>query len=101
VRLIFLAASILAQPIQRPLSENDPIEKMGPPHFLHLAGTVITTYFMINSGVASYKQETKHLILANQSRQRGVIFNGSQKTRQPPPAEELLADPMRFMITEN
>jgi len=98
VRLIFLAASILAQPIQRPLSENDPIEKIGPPHFLHLAGTVISRYFMTISGVASYKEETKRLVLANQSRQKGVIFNGLRKTRQPPPAEELLAIPMRFMI---
>jgi hypothetical protein len=98
VRLIFLAASILAQPIQRPLSENDPIEKIGPPHFLHLAGTVITRYSMTTSGVSGYKEETKRLVLANQSRQKGVIFNGLKKTRQPPPAEELLAIPMRFMI---
>jgi hypothetical protein len=98
VRLIFLAASILAQPIQRPLSENDPIEKIGPPHFLHLAGTVISRYFMTISGVASYKEETKRLVLAHQSRQKGVIFNGLQKPSQTPPAEELLAVPMRFMI---
>jgi hypothetical protein len=98
VRLIFLAASILAQPIQRPLSENDPIEKIGPPHFLHLAGAVMSRYFMTISYVASYKEETKRLASANQSRQKGVIFNGLQKTRQPLPAEELLDIPMRFMI---
>jgi hypothetical protein len=98
VRLIFLAASILAQPMQRPLSENDPIEKIGPPHFLHLAGTVMTSYFMIISAVASYKEETKRLVLANQSRQKEVILNGLQKTRQPPPAEKLLANSISFMI---
>jgi len=65
VRLIFLAASILAQPIQRPLSENDLIEKVGPPHFLHLAGAVISRYFMTISYVVGYKEETKHLVLAN------------------------------------
>jgi hypothetical protein len=92
VRLIFLAASILAQPIQRPLSESNPIEKTGPPHFLHLAGTVISRYFMTIGRVASYKEETKRLVLANQSPQNGVIFNGLQKPHQPPPAEELLAN---------
>ena len=98
MRLIFLAASILAQPIQRPLSENDPIEKIGPPHFLHLAGAVMSGYFMTISYLASYKDETKRLVLANQSHQKGVIFNGLQKTRKSLPAEELLAIPMRFMI---
>jgi hypothetical protein len=93
-----LAASILAQLTQRPLSENDAIEKIGPPHFLHLAGTVISTYFMMISCVASYKQETKRLVLANQSPQNGVIFNGLQKPHQPPSAQELLAISTRFMI---
>jgi hypothetical protein len=74
------------------------MEKTGPPHLLHIAGTVISRYFITISGVASYKEETKRLVLANQSPQNGVIFNGLQKTRQPSPAEELLAIPMRFMI---
>jgi hypothetical protein len=65
VRLIFLAASILAQPTQRPLTENNPVEKIGLPHFLHVAGSAITTNFMIKSHVASYKEETKRFVLAN------------------------------------
>jgi len=80
VRLIFLAASILAQPTQRPLSESNPIEKTGPQHFLHVAGSVISTYFMITGCVASYKEETKRLAFANQSPQNGLVLDGLQKT---------------------
>jgi hypothetical protein len=80
VRLIFLAASILAQLAQRSFPEGNPMEKTGPPHFLHLAGTVISTYFMIISCVASYKEKTKRLVFANQSSQNGLIFSGLQKT---------------------
>jgi hypothetical protein len=79
VRLIFLAASILAQPTQRPLSESNPVEKIGPPHFLHVTGSAIITNFMITSHAASYKQETKHLVLANQSPQNGLIPDELQK----------------------
>ena len=79
VRLIFLAASTLTQPAQRPLSESNPIEKTGPPHFLHVAGSVISTYFMITSCVASYKEETKRLVFASQSLQNGLILDGLQK----------------------
>jgi len=78
VRLILLAASILAQPTQRPLSESNPVEKTGLPHFLHVAGSVITTNFMITSHAAGYKQETKHLVLANQSPQNGLIHDELQ-----------------------
>jgi len=35
---------------------------------------------MIISCVASYKEETKRLVLANQSSQDGLILNGLQKT---------------------
>jgi hypothetical protein len=79
VRLILLAASILAQPTQRPLSESNPVEKIGLPHFLHVAGSAITTNFMITSPVASYKEETKHLVLANQSPQNRLIPDELQK----------------------
>ena len=75
-----MAASILAQPTQRPLTENNPVEKIGLPHFLHVAGSAITTNFMITSHAASYKEETKHLVLANQSPQNGLIPNEEQKT---------------------
>jgi hypothetical protein len=80
VRLIFLAASILAQLTQRPFQEGIPMEKTGPPHFLHLAGTVISAYFMIISCVASYKEKTKRLVFVNQSSQNGLIFSALQKT---------------------
>src|SRR3989304_9261227 len=80
VRLIFLAASILAQLAQKPFPEGNSMEKTGPPHFLHLAGTVISTYFMIISCVASIKEKTKRLVFANQSSQNGLIFSGLQKT---------------------
>lgn len=58
VKLIFLAASILAQLVQRSFPEGSPTEETGPPHFLHLAGTIITTYFLITSCVAGYKEKT-------------------------------------------
>ena len=74
VKLIFLAASILTQLTQRPFPEGNSIEKTAPPHFLHLAGTIITTYFMIVGCVASYKEETKRLVFANQSSQNGLSF---------------------------
>jgi hypothetical protein len=73
VRLIFLAASILAQPTQRPLSENNPIGKTGPPHLLHVAGSVISAYFIMTNCVASYKEETEGLVFSNQSPQNGLI----------------------------
>ena len=78
-----MAASILAQPTQRPLSENNPVEKTGLPHFLHVTGSAITTNFMINSHVAGYKEETKHLVLANQSPQKGLIPDELQKAVKP------------------
>lgn len=74
-----MAASILAQPTQRPLSESNPVEKIGLPHFLHVAGSAITTNFMITSHAASYKQETIHFVLANQSPQNGPIPDELQK----------------------
>jgi len=74
-----LAASILAQPTQRPLSGSSPVEKIGLPHLLHVAGSVITTNFMINRHAVSYKQETKHLALANQSPQNGLISDELHK----------------------
>jgi len=64
VKLIFLAASILVQPPQRPSPEGNPVEETGPPHFLHLVGTIIITYFMMVSCVASYKEEARYLVLA-------------------------------------
>jgi hypothetical protein len=79
VKLIFLAASILAQPKQRPLSESNPIEKAGPPHFLHVDGSVISTYFMMTNCVASYKEETKRLVFDSQSPQNGLVLDGLQK----------------------
>jgi len=74
-----LAASILAQPTQRPLLENNPVEKIGLPHFLHVAGSAIITNFMITSHAASYKEETKRLVLANQSLQNGLVPDELQK----------------------
>jgi hypothetical protein len=55
---------------------------------------------MIINCVASYKEETKLLVLASQSPQNGVIFNALPKTCQPPSAEELLAIHLRFMTRE-
>jgi hypothetical protein len=75
VKLIFLAVSILAQPPQRPSSKGNPAENTGPPHFLHLVGTIITTYFIMIMCVASYKEEARCIALANQSSQNGLIFN--------------------------
>jgi hypothetical protein len=74
-----LAASILAQATQRPLLGSNPVEKIGLPHFLHVAGSAIITNFMITSHVASYKEETKHLVLANQSPRNGLIPDELQK----------------------
>jgi len=73
VKLIFLAASILAQVRQRTFPEGDPMEKRGPPHFLHLAATVMSTYFIVVSCGASYKEETKRLVFSSQSPQNGLV----------------------------
>jgi hypothetical protein len=54
--------------------------KTGPPHFLHLAGTVIGTYSTINSCDAGYKEETRLGVLVSQSPQNGVIFDGLPRT---------------------
>jgi len=75
VKLIFLAASILAQLRQRPFPESNPVDKRGPPHFLHLAATVMSTYFMMTSGAASYKEKTKRLGFARQLPQNELILN--------------------------
>jgi hypothetical protein len=69
LKLIFLAASILAQVTQRPSPEGNPIEKTGPPHFLHLAGTIISKSFMTINSAANYKEETKRLVLGHGSPQ--------------------------------
>jgi len=69
LKLIFLAASILAQVTQRPSPEGNPIEKTGPPHFLHRVGTIISKSFMTINSVANYKEETKRLVLAHGSPQ--------------------------------
>jgi hypothetical protein len=92
-----LAASILAHPTQRPLSESHPVEKIGLPHFLHVIGSAITTNFMITSHTASYKQETNHLVLANQSPQNGLIADELQKA-EATSVEGTLAILRRFMI---
>ena len=80
VKLIFLAASILAQPPQRPSPEGNPVENTGPPHFLHLVGTIITTYFMMITCVASYKEEarciaTETLLIQSCLNQLGFVLN--------------------------
>jgi hypothetical protein len=80
VKLIFLAASNLAQLMQRPSPGGNPIEKTGRPQFLHLAGTVIGTSFMNISSVADYKEEAGCPGLTNRSPQNGPPFNGLQKT---------------------
>ena len=53
VKLIFLAASNLAQLTQRPTTEGNLTETRGPPHFLHLVGTIIRKSFMIVGDVAN------------------------------------------------
>src|SRR3990170_3120043 len=80
LKLIFLAASILAQVTQRPSPEGNPIEKTGPPHFLHLVGAIIRTSNMTISSVADYKEEPKCVVSAIQSSHIGPNSNGSQKT---------------------
>jgi hypothetical protein len=47
LKLIFLAASNLAQLTQRSSTEGNPTKTTGPPHFLHLAGSFIATSFII------------------------------------------------------
>ncbi len=41
------------------IPEGNPVENTGPPHFLHLVGTTITTHFMMITCVASYKEEAR------------------------------------------
>jgi hypothetical protein len=76
MKLIFLAASILAQVRQRPFPEGNPIEKRGPPHFLHLAATVMSTYFIIISCAVSYKEKSKGLVFGHQLPQNEPILSG-------------------------
>jgi len=75
LKLIFLAASILAQFRQRALLEGNSADNNGAPHFLHLSGIIITSFMIIND-IASYKGWTKCLGLANQPRQSGLLLNG-------------------------
>jgi hypothetical protein len=72
LKLIFLAASNLAQLMQRLSSVVNPIEKTGPPHFLHLA-EIIRTSLIIISCVAHYKEKAKCPVLAKQSPQNGPL----------------------------
>src|SRR3990170_5238346 len=59
LKLIFLAASNLAQLMQRPSPRGGAVERTGPPHFSHLAGTIMGTSFMIISNPANYKEDDK------------------------------------------
>jgi hypothetical protein len=74
LKLIFLAASNLAQLTQRLLPEGNSVDNSEAPHFLHVSGIISTS--LMNIVVASYKEETECPGLANQSRQNGFLFNG-------------------------
>ena len=76
LKLIFLAASTLAQFMQKALLEDNSADNNGAPHFLHLSGIIINTSFMIINDIASYKGGTKCHGLANQTGQSGLLFNG-------------------------
>jgi hypothetical protein len=66
LKLIFLAASNLAQLAQRPFPEGNMVDNDGAPHFLHVPGIISTP--LMNNIVASYKEETECPGLANQSK---------------------------------
>ena len=65
LKLIFRAASNLAQLKHRPSPDVIPIERAGPPHFLHLVVTAISTIIHGHRCVAIYKGEAKWLVLVS------------------------------------